>query len=1080
MRSIIKWAINNSPAMNTLMITVLGVGLVSLTLMRREVFPEFELEIILVSVPYPGASPDEVEEGICQKMEEAVRSIDGIKKMTSIANEGSGSLVLELRADVPDVQKILNEVRSEIDRIPSFPELAEDPEVQQITFRQVAIEVAVIGPDEEGANSEWELRSVSERIRDELLQLKSVSQANIAGARDYQIDIEIPEATLRKYGLTLQDVARTVRRENLELPGGKLITDSQVLLLRGKNKHLIGSEIEKIPLVTEPGGVVLTVGDIGRVQDDFSDTTMISEIDGKPALSIAVERTAQEDLLAIVEQVREYVKTANLPPGYSLKLWKDQSIDVRDRMSLLSRNGLQGLILVFITLTIFLEFRLAFWVALGIPISMFGACIVLYYTGQTLNMLSMFAFLMALGIVVDDAIVVGENIYEHRQMGKSFHVAAIDGATEVLPSVCASVTTTVIAFMPLLFVSGIMGKFIAVMPIAVIAMLVISLLESTFILPCHLAHGKQASAQGVDQSPDSSEGFVGRKLNKFIERIYLPVLKAALNYPSSALAVAGALMLLSAGLILGGFAPFNIFPKTDYRMIEATVEFPDGTPQSITGEATRKIQEIFEELDQDYQKKHGNSLIKLVRRNVGFGTRDESGGGLGGSVEGSHIGKVSVEIVEAEERTLGSEEILDLWRERVGEVPGVDRLTFNSPSMGPGGKPIEFKLLADAEHLNELEAAVEACKQELATYPGVKDINDDSSPGKWEFQIKIKDKARAMGVPLADVAETVRATYYGEEVMRLQRGRHEVKLMVRYPEEERRSLMGFDDIRIRTGDGSERPITELAEIDVKRGYSEINRIDQQRSITVYSDLNEKEGNAREIVQALKKPGGFMDQLLAQYPDVRVRWEGQQEQTDESVNSLIVGLLIAMASMFALLTVEFRSYVQPLIILGIIPFGIIGAVFGHAILGMELTLFSLFGLVALTGVVVNDSIVLIDFINHRIADGLPLKAALLDAGQRRFRPVLLTSMTTIVGLAPILKETSFQAQIIIPMAASLIFGLMLATVLVLFLIPTYYYLYARAMGAKPDEPWVRKSDGNEDEAGYNVGERQSSGIMPIQT
>ncbi len=1077
MRSIIKWAIHNSPAMNTLMITVLGVGLVSLLFMRREVFPEFELEIILVSVPYPGASPDEVEEGICQKMEEAVRSIDGIKKMTSIANEGSGSLVLELRADVPDVQKILNEVRSEIDRIPSFPELAEDPEVQQITFRQVAIEVAVIGPDNGGENAEWDLRSVSERIRDELLQLKSVSQANIAGARDFQIDIEIPEATLRKYGLTLQDVARTVRRENLELPGGKLITDSQVLLLRGKNKHLIGSEIEKIPLVTEQGGVVLTVGDLGRVQDDFTDTTMISEINGKPALSISVERTAQEDLLAIVEEVRGYVKTANLPPGYSLELWKDQSVDVRDRMDLLTHNGLQGLILVFITLAIFLELRLAFWVAMGIPISMFGACIVLYYTGQTLNMLSMFAFLMALGIVVDDAIVVGENVYEHRQMGKSFITAAIDGATEVLPSVCASVTTTIIAFMPLLFVSGIMGKFIAVMPIAVIAMLLISLLESTFILPCHLAHGKVPKE---DKNQDQTVGFVARKLNWFIERCYQPALKASLDYPSSTLAMAGALLLLSAGLVLGGFAPFNIFPKTDFRMIEATVEFPDGTPQALTGETTRKIQAAFEALDQDYQKQHGNSLIKLVRRNVGFGTRDESGGQTGGATEGSHIGKVSIEIVEAEERTLGSEAILELWRERVGEIPGVDRLTFNSPTMGPGGKPIEFKLLANGKHLDELEAAVEACKQELRSYPGVKDVNDDSSPGKWEFQIKIKDKARAMGVPLADVAETVRATYYGEEVMRLQRGRHEVKLMVRYPEEERRSLMSFDDIRVRTGDGAERPLTELADVTVKRGYSEINRIDQQRSITVYSDLNEKEGNARQIVQALKKPGGFMEQLLTKYPDVRVRWEGQQEQTDESVNSLIIGLMIALASMFALLTVEFRSYIQPLIILGIIPFGIIGAVFGHAILGMELTLFSLFGLVALTGVVVNDSIVLIDFINHRIADGLPLKAALVDAGLRRFRPVLLTSMTTIVGLAPILKETSFQAQIIIPMAASLIFGLMLATVLVLFLIPTYYYLYARAMGAKPDEPWSRKVDGQEANPGYNMDEDQFSEIAPLQT
>ncbi|WP_417378864.1 efflux RND transporter permease subunit [Gimesia sp.] len=1077
MRSIIKWAINNSPAMNTLMVTVLGVGLVSLMMMRREVFPEFELEIILVAVPYPGASPDEVEEGICQKMEEAVRAIDGIKKMTSIANEGSGSLVLELRADVPDVQKILNEVRSEIDRIPSFPELAEDPEIQQITFRQVAIEVAVIGPEARDENSALELRNLAERIRDELMMLKSVSQANIAGARDYQIDIEIPEATLRKYGLTLQDVARTVRRENMELPGGKLNTASEVVLVRGKNKHLTGREIENIPLVTEAGGVVLTVGDLGHVQDEFADTTMISEINGKPALSVAVERTSQEDLLAIVEEVQAYVETARLPDGYSLKLWKDQSVDVRDRMDLLTRNGLQGLILVFITLAIFLEFRLAFWVALGIPISMFGACIVLYYTGQTLNMLSMFAFLMALGIVVDDAIVVGENIYEHRQMGKPFVTAAIDGATEVLPSVCASVTTTVIAFMPLLFVSGIMGKFIAVMPIAVIAMLLISLMESTFILPCHLAHAKQPEEGEVQKQ---EMGFISRKLEWFIDRCYLPVLKAALNYPSSALAVAGALMLLSAGLIMGGFAPFNIFPKTDYRMIEATVEYPDGTPQAITGETTRKIQEDFEAFDRDYQKEHGNSLIKLVRRNVGFGTRDESGGGLGGSVEGSHIGKVSVEIVEAEERTLGSEEILDLWRERVGKIPGVDRLTFKSPSMGPGGKPIEFKLLADGDHITELEAAVEACKRELESYPGVKDVNDDSSPGKWEFQIKIKDKARSMGVPLADVAETVRATYYGEEVMRLQRGRHEVKLMVRYPEEERKSLMSFEDIRIRTGDGAERPLTELADVTVERGYSEINRIDQQRSITVSSDLNEKEGNAREIVKSMKKPGGFMDELLAQYPNVRVRWEGQQEQTDESVNSLIVGLLIALASMFALLTVEFRSYFQPLIILGIIPLGIIGAVFGHAILGMELTLFSLFGLVALTGVVVNDSIVLIDFINHRVADGLPLREALIDAGRRRFRPVLLTSMTTIVGLAPILKETSFQAQIIIPMAASLIFGLMLATVLVLFLIPTYYYLYARALGAKADEPWIRKMDGNEDGAAYNVNEDPVSGSVPIQT
>ncbi len=487
MKRIIRWGVDNSPAVNTVMIGVLLVGMVSMLSMRREVFPEFDLEIILVSVPYPGASPDEVEQGICQKIEEAVRSIDGIKKQTAVAQEGSGFLVLELEANT-DVQKTLNDVRSEIDRIPSFPELAEDPETKQLTLREPAIRVAVMGPREDSLQNELLLREVAEKVRSDLLQLPSVSQANIEGSREYQIDVEIPEDRLRKYDLSLQEVAARIRGENLELPGGSIKTRNQELLLRGKNKRLRGDEIDDIPLITQPNGVVLSVSDLGTVRDAFEDVTSISEVNGQPALVITVDRTKSEDLLAMVDEVKDYAESASVPAGFELTTFADRSIEVRDRMDLLIRNGLQGLALVFLMLTIFMNLRLSFWVALGIPIAVLGAGGVLLYCGQTLNMLSMFAFLMALGIVVDDAIVIGENIFTHRQEGMPGVQAAITGTLEVLPSVLASVTTTIIAFTPLLFVSGVMGKFIAVMPVAVIAMLCISLVESTFILPCHLAH----------------------------------------------------------------------------------------------------------------------------------------------------------------------------------------------------------------------------------------------------------------------------------------------------------------------------------------------------------------------------------------------------------------------------------------------------------------------------------------------------------------------------------------------------------------------------------------------------------------
>ena len=1067
MKRVIGWAISNAPGMNVLMLALLLIGGLSLVNLRREVFPAFELEIVMVTVTYPGATPKDTEEAICQKIEEAIRSIDGIKKINSIAREGAGYVLAELRSDVTDVQKVMNEIDREVARIPSFPKLAEDPRVRQITFREAAIRVGIVGPEERSESAERRLRAVTEQVYDDILLLPSISAASIMGARPYQIDVEIPEATLRSYGLSLEKVAATIAAHNIELPGGQLKSQGQEILLRTKNKGRVGHEIAKLPLVTRPGGVVLTVEDLGNVNDSFQDVTASGEINGHPAMVVNVNRTKKEDLLDLTAEIHQYVARTELPPGYRFEVWQDTSIEVHGRINLLLRNGIQGLILVFLVLTLFLEMRLAFWVALGIPISIMGAGAFLAWGDHTLNMLSLFSFLIALGIVVDDAIVIGENIYAHIQMGKPLQQAAIDGTTEVMGSVTASVTTTVIAFMPMFFVSGVMGKFMAVIPFAVIAMLVISLWESMFVLPTHLAHDHTGFFKLVRilTYPLRPFGILLSWLSVqadglmqwTVDRVYLPTLRFSLRHPIVPIAVAIALFIVTAGLIRGGVVPTVLFPKTDNNFLQATITFPDGTPASTTDAATRRMEQAIRRVSEriadrrsketglspqqiyDHDGHAGKGPVRLTYRDLGTITNVQNAAGGGG--DGSHVGQIFVELFDTEVRTAHSEDLIAQWRIESGEFPGAERITYGTIGVGPGGKAIEFKLLAPSDEVDQLLAATEDAKTRLADFTGVFDIADDNTAGKWEFQFRIKDSALATGATPTDLGRTVRNAYFGAEAMRLQRGRHEVKLMVRYPKEEREDLVNFREIRVQTADGTQRPITELAEVELTRGFSEINRVNQLRSITISADLDESKANARLIIDQLQKE--FMSQLQSKYPAVTVRWEGQREQSRESVGSLIVGFQIAILAMFVLLVLQFKSYVQPILILMIVPFGLIGAVWGHAIMGIPLTLFSMFGLVALTGVVVNDSIVLIDFINARVREGMPVQQALLESGQRRFRPIALTSMTTIAGLLPLMTERSFQAQLLIPMATSLAFGLMLATVLVLILVPVFYHLYLRA-------------------------------------
>ena len=1079
MKSVIHWAIRNSPAMNTILIASLVVGAISMIVMRREVFPEFALEILLVSVPYPGATPEECEDAVCVKIEAAISGVDGIRKYTSIAREGAGFLVIELNANIKDVQKVLNEIRSQIDQIQSFPDSVEDPSVRQIVFKIPAVSVGII--DETGdyldpLTRQIQLRELAESTREDILQLEptkpdsffrrmfhsliappgrnAISTAEIIAARDYQVDVEIAEDRMRNFGLSLEQIAQIIRLQNMEMPGGKMETASQEMLLRGKPREEVGEEIAKIPVIALPNGDIVRVGDIGNVVDGFADSTSIHRIDGKPALVINIARTSDEDLFTVVDTVKEYIESTSLPPGYRLKIWSDVSVDVGDRISLLTRNGLQGLLLVFLVLAIFLELRLAFWVAMGIPISILAAGFILLMTGQTLNMLSMFAFLMALGIVVDDAIVIGENIYHKRQEGMGPVTAAVEGTCEVLPSVCASVTTTIIAFAPLMFITGVLGKFLAVMPAAVIAMLIISLIESMLVLPCHLAHENNLFLRTLNRVfyvfrpllvPFQKLNLIASQgMDWTVDKFYTPLLKWSLKHKSIVIASCLSMIILSVGVLTAGWVPFEAFPKLDSRNISGTVVFPDGTASYEAKSATTVLQDALYEVCDEIEAETGDQVLRVVYKRVG-----EVGNSLGGPTgvtNGSHVGTVEAELVQPDQRTVTSQTIIERWREKVQEtpIPGTEVIKFGSDGMGPGGNKIEFKLLASDDSVDSLESAAEEAKAWLASIKGVTDIEDDSRQGKYEMIISLNEKGRSLNMDESRLTRTVRAAYFGEEVMRLQRGRHEVKLMVRFPEKDRKSMESFEEIRIRDANGVERPLTAVADVSFQRASSEINRLNGKRSITVTADVDQSVGaNSFKIIQEMRSE--FIPIMLKKYKDrdganLYVSWEGEQQQTMESFSSMGVGFIIAIMVIFVLLTLVFRSYVQPVIILSIIPFGFIGAVLGHIVMDIEMTMFSMFGLIALTGVVINDSIVLVDFINRRVRDGMPLTESLIEAGRRRFRPILLTSITTVAGLSPMLLETSAQAQVLIPMAASLVFGLMAGTLLILILVPVFYQIY----------------------------------------
>jgi multidrug efflux pump subunit AcrB len=1036
MKQAIRWMTENHVAANLLMLVFVVGGLIIGLAVQQEVFPEVALDKVQVSVAYPGAGPEEVEDGILLKIEDNLTGVDGIRRLRSQAIEGYGTVTAELRTGA-DANVVLQDIKTEVDRIISFPEQAEKPIVTKLLNRRQVVSVMVYGD-----LSERSLRELAEQVQNDLLLMPNITQVDLAGVRPYEISVEIPEANLRRYNLTLEQVAQRIRQASRDIPGGTIKTRGGEILVRTKERRYTGPEYEPITILAAADGTDVRLGDIAAVRDTFRETDEELLFDGLPAAMVQVFRVGDQKPTDISETVRNYVrrKRQDLPSSVGLAMWNDDSEIFQSRMNLLTQNACFGLLLVLIVLGLFLEVRLALWVMLGVPISFLGALFLMPAIGASINMISLFAFIMALGILVDDAIVVGENVFEHRQRGKPYLQAAMDGAVEVSVPIVFAILTSVAAFSPLLFISGTMGKLIWTIPSVVILLFLVSLVESLFVLPAHLAIGQPRTVQGrVLTAIEGVRKKFGHQLQRFIDGPYGRTLRFALFYRYATVATALAVLMLCLGLIGGGIIKFGFMPKVEGDIILVNLEMAPGTPVA----RTRKVAELIlergrETIDAfDRQLPEGGSILRNMFSLVGSSL---SGGG-------SHLSTIAVFLTPGEQRDIGAAEVAADWRERVGEVPGVESLVFSTDLVKLGAN-IDIQLAHDSFEV--LQQVSEKVKVLLGEYPGVKDIASNYVRGKRELKIRLKPEARTLGITEAGLGSQLRSAFYGAEALRLQRGRNEVRVMVRYPEDDRRHLADLENLRVRTPDGGEVPLSRAAEVVGGYGFSSINRADRKRVINVSADVDSRQGNAEEIREHLRETA--LPALMNAYPGLSYDMEGEARELNEVKSSMGRGYLLALFGIFALLAIPFRSYSQPLLIMVAIPFGIVGAVFGHVLMGYDLSIMSVFGIVALSGVVVNDALLLIDYVNVRRRVGDTLHESLLEAGRRRFRPILLTSLTTFFGLMPMILETSMQAKFLIPMAISLGFGIMFATGITLLLIPAMYLVLEdvrRVLGLRPE-------------------------------
>jgi multidrug efflux pump subunit AcrB len=1007
----ITWMAGHSVTANLLMLVLLVGGLAMALQIKKEVFPDFETDRVTIQVAYPGASPEEVESGIILAIEEAVQDIQGIEELFARANEGSARLTAEV-LEGEDTQLVARDIKNAVDRITSLPEEAEEPTVVVARHSRYVVSLALFGDQSEGV-----LREMAEVVRDRLLQDPQISQVDLVGVRDHEISIEISQVALRAYDLTLTSIAQRLRQAAAEIPGGAIKTDAGDILLRVKERRNAASEFGKIPVIASNDGTQVLLEQIAEIRDGFEESDRYVTFNGQPALMLEVYRVGDQTPTSVSEAVRRNVEILKqtLPKGLSIELRNDRSAIYQQRLELMLRNGFIGLGLVFVLLAIFLEARLAFWVSLGIPISFLGSLLILPGAGISINMVSMFAFIVTLGIVVDDAIIVGENIYHHRQNGLDWFAAAVKGAREIAMPVIFSVLTNMIAFMPMFFVPGFMGKVFRQVPVVVISVFVISLVESLFILPAHLGHRHAPKPGGwfawlIDRQRRFSQRF-----SQMVRSKYGPFLAHTLRWRYFTVSLGAAVLIVAIGVIQSGRLGFEVFPKVESDYARATVTLPYGTAVSKTEAVQQKLVSAAQQI---VDQQGGDQLCEGIytRLNANQST-------------------IYIYLTPPKQRPISTARLTQLWRQQVGQLPGVESLKFESDAGGPGhGAAITVEL--SHRRIDLLERASKELASALALYPNTVDIDDGVSPGKRQIDFKVKPEAQSLGLQSREIARQVRSAYYGAEVLRQQRGRNEVKVIVRLPKSERMTERSLEQMVLRTSEGVEVPLREAVTFDRGRAYTTINRRDGHRVATVSADVRPR-SKAGQILADLKAEA--LPELQRKYDGLTYSFEGRQADRRNSMSALGRGLLIALAVIFAMLAVPLNSYIQPMIIMIAIPFGIVGAVIGHLIMGYSLSVVSMFGVVALSGVVVNDSLVLIDFANRRRRYGLSSWTAVHEAAIHRFRPIMLTTLTTFGGLTPMIFETSRQARFLIPMAISLGYGILFATLITLVLVPAFYLI-----------------------------------------
>ena len=1007
----IAWMVHNRVAPNLLMLVLLIGGLFMANQIKKEVFPDFALDEVRVSVAYPGASPEEVEQGIVLAVEEAINGVEGVDEIRSTASEGRGLVIAELMEGA-DIQQANQDIQQEVDRITTFPVDAEEPEVNLSMHRRLVQSIVVYGEA-----SEWVLRELTEQLRDRLLQEPGITQVDLVSARGFEIRVEISREVLRSYGLTLEGIARTIDNAAIEIPGGSIKTSGGEILLRVQQRRDWAAGFGEIPVITTRDGTVVRLRDIARVSDAFEDVDRVRSFNGQPAMSLEVYRVGEQTPLGIAADVRKTLTAfeADLPPGVHAAVMIDQSKIYQQRLELLTRNGLIGLTLVLVMLGIFLEIKLAFWVTIGIPTAFLGAFLFLPGLGVSVNMVSMFAFIIALGIVVDDAIIAGENIYEYRQRGMDIREAAIRGARDVAVPISYSILTNIIAFMPLYFVPGMVGKIFVIFPFVVGTVFLISWVEALFILRAHLAHSKSNGRTAAGEWLHQRQQAFSQQVRHFIRDRYGPLLLVCLRNRYLTVAVGVAILVVMIGYVASGRMGFVLMPTTDSDRAVAEAILPYGSPLQNTLAVRDQLLSAAESVVEE----HGGDRLSR---------------GVLAVVDDNQI-NARLYLTEPDVRPLTTAEVTRLWRERVGQIPGLESLKFKSNQGGPAsGDALTVEL--SHRDVDVLDQASAALADKLSEFANVNDIDDGFSPGKQQLNFRLLPEGRSLGLTAREVARQVRSAFYGAEALRQQRGRNEIKVKVMLPDSQRVSEYDIEQLLIHTPGGGDVQLRQVAQVTRNRAYTSIERRDGRRTVNVTADVEPRSATSR-VLATLQ--ADTLPQLVRDYPGLTYGFEGQQADMRDSMRSLLGSFVTAMIIIFAVLAIPFRSYIQPVIVMAAIPFGLVGAVIGHIIMGYSLSIISMMGLVALAGVVVNDSLVMIVYANDLRRRGINAIDAIQQAGIRRFRPILLTTITTFGGLAPMIFETSRQARFMIPMAISLGYGILFATLITLLLVPSLYLI-----------------------------------------